>query len=365
MGNPATPEVGGAITEQPAPRRPLSLVHGYAAKTKGGRLEPFAYEPPELKEHEVRVAVTHCGLCYSDLQAIDDDYGITNYPFVPGHEIVGVVSEVGPRVTEVTKGARVGIGWQARSCGRCEYCVRGENNLCEEFVDDGVWTPYGGFASSVSVDERFAFPLPQDLRSEHAAVLLCAGLSTYAPLRAYGAGPGTRVGVIGVGGTGHLALQFAHALGSEVTAFSSSPAKADEARAFGADHFVRVDDEDALKKLVLSLDLVLYTSHGSLDWTRVIYTLRNHGRLVLIGFPEANVSFDALETVAHEYSITGSFLGSRAAMREMLSFAQDRGVRPQVELMPMSAANEALETLKENRARYRIVLVRPTSESEP
>ena len=335
--------------------------HGYAAMVKGGTLERLAYEPPKLKAHAARGTGTHCGRCNSDLQAIDDDYGITNYPFVPGHEIVGLVSEVGPAVRELKVGTRVGIGWQARSCGRCEYCRRGDDHLCEEFVDNGVWTPYGGLASSVAVDAGFAFPLPKGMPSQDAAVLLCAGLSTYAPLRTYRAGPSTQVGILGVGGLGHLAIQFAHALGCEVTVFSSSPGKERLARAFGADHFLRVDDVARLKKLVLRLDLILYTSHGIPDWTRVVYTLRNHGRLVLIGFPAADVTFDALELVAHEYSLTGSFLGNRATMREMLSVARAKHIQPRVERMPMEKVNEAIQRLKENKARYRIVLVNEPS----
>jgi uncharacterized zinc-type alcohol dehydrogenase-like protein len=357
---PGIPSRTAATHEVKGHRTSPSTIAGYAAKAKGQTLERFAYEAPKLKDHEVRVSVTHCGICYSDLQAIDDDYGITNYPFVPGHEIVGFVSEVGPAVRELMVGARVGIGWQARTCGRCEDCLRGDENLCKEFVDNGLWTPYGGFAPSVAVDERFAFPLPGGMLSEDAAVLLCAGLSTYAPLRTYKAGPSSKVGIIGVGGLGHLAIQFAHGLGCEVTVFSSSPGKESEARAFGADHFLMVNDAAALKKLVLSLDLILYTSHSVPDWTPVIYTLRNHGRLVMIGFPAANVSFDALELVAHEYSITGSFLGNRTTMREMLAFAQAKHIKPRVELMPMAQVNEAIQRLKENRARYRIVLVNET-----
>ena len=329
---------------------------GFAAPAKGQALERFAYEPPRLKNREVRVSVTHCGICYSDLQAIDDDYGITKYPFVPGHEIVGFVSDVGPAVTELKEGVRVGIGWQGRSCGRCEDCLRGDDHLCKEVEDNGMWTPYGGFATSVSVDERFAFPLPEAMPSEDAAVLLCAGLSTYSPLRTYKAGPSTKVGVIGVGGLGHLAIQFAHALGCEVTVLSSSPGKEEQARAFGADHFLLSGDTGSLKKLVLGLDLILYTAHSVPDWTRLVNALRNNGHLVVIGFPPKDVTFDAMELVVHQVSITGSFLGNRATMREMLSVAQAKGVKPWVERMPMAQVNEAIQRLKENKARYRIVL---------
>ena len=330
-------------------------VRGYAAMAKGLELEPFNYEPPELDENDVRISVTHCGLCYTDVHAIDDYYEITDYPFVPGHEVVGHVSEMGPAVTGLEVGDRVGVGWQGRSCGRCEWCARGEDHLCKEVVDNGSWTPYGGFSSSIKVDSGFAYPLPDALPSETAAVLLCAGVTVYSPLRSY-ADPSQKVGVIGVGGLGHLAIQFAHALGCEVTAISSSPGKEGEARALGADHFIVSGDKDELDRSE-SHDLFLYTAHADIDWTSLLFNLKNNGRLVMIGFSQVPVKFEPLELVVHQQSITGSFLGSPAMMREMLAFAEEKGIRPKVEVMPMSQVNEAIRRLKEGKVHYRIVLV--------
>jgi uncharacterized zinc-type alcohol dehydrogenase-like protein len=189
---------------------------------------------------------------------------------------------------------------------------------------------------------------------EVAAVLMCAGTSVYSPLRTYAAGPVRKVGILGVGGLGHLAIQFAHALGCEVTALSSSPTKEQEAIAFGADHFVVVGDPAAMTKVDYAFDLLLCTAHGEIDWESLLMTLRKKGRLVLIGFPR--VSIQPTDLVAHQLSITGSFLGSRATMREMLSFAQAQGIAPQVEQMAMAHVNDAIRRVKENRARYRIVL---------
>ena len=236
---------------------PLPTIHGHAAKAAGQRLEPFAYEQPPLGESEVRVSVTHCGVCYSDVQAIDDFYGITTYPFVPGHEIVGHVSELGPEATGLRKGERVAIGWQGRSCGKCEWCLRGDEQLCVDVEKNGVWFPHGGFSSSVVADSRFVYPAPDSMPSEHAAVLMCAGITVFSALRNHSAGPSTRVGVIGVGGLGHLAIQFARALGCRVTAFSSSPEKREEALGFGADEFVSVGDRSSLKQRETSYDLLL------------------------------------------------------------------------------------------------------------
>jgi len=332
------------------------LVKGFAAKAVGQPLEPFTYESAQLGEQEVRVSITHCGVCYTDIQGMEDHYGIVTFPFVPGHEIVGTVSEVGRAVSGLKEGDRVGIGWQGRSCMHCEYCLRGEEQLCVDIGNCGTWEPYGGFAASVVVDGRFAYPLPAGMPSEVAAVLMCAGISVYSPLRAYAAKGSPKVAVAGVGGLGHLALQFAHAFGCEVTAISSSPGKKKQALKFGADHFI-LADEDSLRQVRLNYDLLLYTSHGKSDWTSLLYSLKTNGRLAVVGFPDDQVMFDPLELVVHQFSMTGSFIGSRAGMQEMLAFAQAHGIAPKLELMPMSQANEAVLKVSQNRARYRIVLV--------
>ncbi len=346
-----------AKREKDAIREPIHAVSGLAAMAKGQQLEPFTYDPPKLKEHDVRVSVTHCGICFSDIQAIDDDFNITPYPFVPGHEIVGRVSEVGPAVEGLRVGDKVGMGWQARSCGKCEWCLKGEEQLCEDVDKNGVWIPHGGFASSVTADGRFVYHLPERMPPEVAAVLLCAGVTVYSPLRAYKAGPSSKVCVVGVGGLGHLAIQFARALGSEVTVISSSPGKKEEAFGFGASHFVLAGDKERMKQLQYTFDQVLYTAHADLDWTRLLLTVKTNGRLVIMGFPPANVSVDLMELVVHQQSITGSFLGSRAVMREMLDFAHAHKIAPKVELMPMARANDAVHRVRENKARYRVVLI--------
>ena len=336
---------------------PLATILGYAARAVGQPLEPFTYAPPELGEQDVRVSVTHCGVCHSDIQAIDDYYGITTFPFVPGHEIVGYVSAVGRAAAGLKEGDRVGIGWQGRSCMKCEWCLQGEEHLCREIADAGTWLPYGGFASSVMVDSRFAYPLPDAMPSETAAVLMCAGISVYSPLRSYAAKLSQKIGIIGVGGLGHLAIQFARALGYEVTAISSSPQKKDQAMAFGADHFL-VLDKPSLRQAEFYFDLLLCTANGKLAWELLLDTLKKNGRLILLGFPD--VAFNSTDLVAHQLTITGSFLGNRASMREMLTFAQVHAITPVVERMPMTRANEAIQRVKENQARYRIVLVNDT-----
>ncbi|MDH4211939.1 MAG: NAD(P)-dependent alcohol dehydrogenase [candidate division WOR-3 bacterium] len=339
-----------------------STIRAYVAMERGKTLELKSLEAPKLGDNDVRVSVTHCGVCHTDVSAIDDYYDITNYPFVPGHEVVGYISEVGRAASGFKEGDRVGVGWQGRSCMKCEWCLKGEEQLCMDIVKSATWDPYGGFSSSIIADSRFTYQLPQAMRPEVAAVLLCAGVTVYSPLRTYAKkGTAPKIGIVGVGGLGHLALQFAHALGYEVTAISSSPKKKEEALAFGADHFIDSNDRDSLRRVEFEYDLLLCTSSGGLSWFSLLETLKKRGKMVLVGFPM--IDLKPIDIVSHELSITGSFLGNRAIMKEVLEFAQAQGITPKVELMPMSQVNEALQRVKENKARYRIVLVNEGAES--
>jgi uncharacterized zinc-type alcohol dehydrogenase-like protein len=335
-----------------------STILGYAAMAVGESLKPYYYEPPEMGINDVRVSVTHCGVCHSDIHAVDDYYDITNYPFVPGHEIVGYVSQLGSAVSGLKKGDRVGIGWQGRSCNQCEWCKKGEEQLCMEIVDSATWVPYGGFSSSVVVDHRFAYPLPEDMPSEVAAVLMCAGITVYSPLQSFAAVACMKIAILGIGGLGHLAIQFAHALKHEVTVISSSIDKKEQAFAFGADHFILSTDQEELRQHYFYFDILLITATGELPWYYLLNIMKKEGRIILVSFPD--ISMHPRDLVAHNVSITGSFLGNREMMREMLKFAQEHDITPMVEVMPMAKVNEAIEMIKENKARYRIVLVNET-----
>jgi alcohol/geraniol dehydrogenase (NADP+) len=330
-------------------------LQAYAAPAVGQPLVPVEYDEPKLKQGEIRVAVTHCGVCHTDIHAIDDYYGIVEFPFVPGHEIVGHVAEVGAAVSDVREGDRVGIGWLGRSCGTCEWCRAGEEQLCMDIVPSGVWVPYGGFSTSVVADHRFVYPLPPAMPPEVGAVLMCAGVTVYSPLRRYAGQPKPRVAVVGVGGLGHLAIQFAHALGYQVAAISSSPQKRAQALAFGADLFIDSSDPANLRRHDYAFDLLMCTSSGGIPWESLLMILKKRGRLVLLGFPD--VQLNSTDLVAHELSIIGSFLANRATTREALLVAQDHGIAPEIELMPMAQVNDAIQRVRENKARYRIVLV--------
>src|SRR5438477_10141571 len=226
----------------------MSEIHGLGVHAAGAQLLAYKYDPGALGAGEVEIKISHCGICHSDVHLIDNDWGFSKYPFIPGHEIVGTVVAMGADVRNHAIGQRVGVGWQADSCGICEWCRQGDEHLCAKSQPTCVGRN-GGFADKVRVNSKFAIPVPEALESENAAPLMCGGITVYSPLRNHGVRPSSRVGVIGIGGLGHLGIQFAKAFGAEVTAFSTSKDKEEEARKLGAHNFVNTRDTGALKKI--------------------------------------------------------------------------------------------------------------------
>src|SRR6201985_3168544 len=298
-------------------RGTMPEIRGYATHAAGAELLAYRYEVGELGPNEVDIRISHCGVCRSDLHLIDNDWQVSKFPFVPGHEIVGTVEAVGTAVRNLQPGERVGVGWQAGSCGNCKWCRSGKENLCPESKPTCVHRN-GGFADAVRVPARFVVPIPEALDSENAAPLLCAGITVYTPLRTYGVSPASRVGVVGIGGVGHLALQFARVFGAEVTAFSTSPAKEPDARSLGADHFVNTRETKTLKKLAGHFDLILSTVEADQDWSAYIAALRPHGSLCFVGAPPGVLGGDVYPLVSGNKSITGSPNGRPRMSRGML-----------------------------------------------
>ena len=330
-------------------------IHGLAVYAAGAQLVAYKYNPGELKANEVEIKISHCGVCHSDLHLIDNDWGFSKYPFIPGHEIVGKVSAVGSDVRDLALGQRVGVGWQADSCGICEWCRRGEEHLCAAAQPTCVGRN-GGYADSIRVNSRFAIPVPEALESENVAPLLCAGITVYSPLRNHNVRPSSRVGIIGIGGLGHLGIQFAHAFGAEVTAFSSSADKEEEALKLGADHFVNMRDNGSLKKIAGSFDLLLSTVSGDLDWQALLNCLRPKGTLCIMGVPPSPISINAFSLIGGQRAIAGSPTGSPRDLYEMLDVAARHNIKAITVCFPMAKANEALVKLKKNQLRYRAVL---------
>ncbi|MFH1725053.1 MAG: NAD(P)-dependent alcohol dehydrogenase [Elusimicrobiota bacterium] len=330
-------------------------IHAYAANKAKGKLVPFVYDSGRLGAHDAEIEITHCGICHSDIHLIDNDWKGSRYPLVPGHEIVGTVKRLGPAVRRLAVGQRVGVGWQCGACGSCDCCVRGDENLCGRSAAT-CYGNHGGFADARRVDSRFAFPIPDSLDSAQAAPLLCGGITVYSPLAHYGVRPSMRVGVIGVGGLGHLALRFARAFGCEVTAFSGSPDKEGEAMKFGAHRFVPSRDKDALASAAGSLDFLLATVPADLDWAAYMGVLRPDGRLCFVGAIPSEVSLPVFSLIAGRKSVCGSPIGGRRTIREMLEFAARHRIGAQVETLPMARANEGVQTVRRGKPRFRIVL---------
>ena len=332
-------------------------IQAYAALGPGMPLQPFEYEPTplQLEPAQVEIAVSHCGICHTDLHLLNNDWGFTQYPMVPGHEIVGAITQLGRGVKSLREGQRVGVGWESGSCGECEYCVRGDENLCLEWK--GTCTHgYGGFAGAIRVDSRFVIPIPESLASEPAAPLLCGGITVYAPL-AQEVRSAMRVGVVGVGGLGHLAVQYARAFGCEVAAFSSSPDKEAEARRLGAPQFINARDAAAMEKTANKFDFVISTVPADLNWLDYLNALKPKGKLCIVGVPQNDIRLPAFPLILGRKSVFGSPVGGPSLIREMLEFSARHGVQPVTERIPMAQANEALDRLRRNQARYRIVLV--------
>ena len=340
---------------EPVDRTVNRSVDAYAATAAGAPLEPHRYRPRPLRPMDVEIAITHCGVCHSDLHFIDNDFGLSAYPLVPGHEVVGEVVALGSDVRQLRVGQRVGVGFLAGADFTCEQCAAGRDNFCEN------WEPTclgreGGFAQRIVADSRLAFPIPDAIASEHAAPLMCAGVTVFAPLLRYADGA-TRVGVIGIGGLGHLALQYARALGCHVTAFTTSADKETEARELGAHDVVNTSEEGALAARAGNCDLLLCTVTSDLPWNDYLGVLRRNGKLCLLGFPEHEVSIAAVPFVFAQRSLVSSGIGSRLEIARMLDFSARHHIRPQVELFPMREVNTALERLRKNDVRYRAVLV--------
>lgn len=333
----------------------MAKVHAWAAHAAKQKLEPYTFDPGPLGSEEVEIAVEYCGLCHSDVSMIRDEWGMARYPLIPGHEIVGRVVALGDHARGLMAGQRVGVGWNAGSCMHCQQCMTGQHNLCAEAVPTIVGHS-GGFAERIRTHWAWTIPLPGALDMSSAGPLFCAGVTVFAPLSVFGVKPTDRVGVVGIGGLGHLALRFANAWGCEVTAFTSHASKADEAKGFGAHHVVSSRDSEAIRKLAGTLDFLLVTVNVSLDWSAMMVALRPNGRLHVVGAIVAPLTITAMDLIFGQKRVSGSPTGAPAVIASMLDFAARHKIAPQVEHFPMSKVNEAVEHLMSGKARYRIVL---------
>jgi len=329
--------------------------HAYAASKPHGALEPFRFNPGELGPEEVEIKVTHCGICHSDVSMLDNEWGMSKYPFVPGHEAVGTVVALGEEAKGLKIGQRVGIGWSAASCLSCQQCLSGDHNLCAQNVGTIVGR-HGAFADRVRVQWPWARPIPEGLDSAKIGPLLCGGITVFQPLLQHNVPSTARVGVIAIGGLGPMALQFANKWGCEVHAFTTSDSKEKEAHELGAHYVHNTKRDGELKKIAGSLDLIISTINVPLDVPGLLDALSPKGILHVVGAVLEPLPVPAFGLIMGAKSVSGSPTGGPVAIDHMLTFSARHGVAPVTEMFPMSKVNEAFERLRSGKARYRIVL---------
>lgn len=332
-------------------------ITGYAAHSKAGELSLDNFDAGDVSAEDIVIKISHCGVCVSDIDLIDDVFGQGGFPLVPGHEVVGIVEQAGELVTAVKVGDRVGIGPIRSSCGQCGECHSARDHYCPTKTVTASPGGLGGFADRIIVPGRSAVPIPEALPSAEAAPLLCAGLTTFSALRRLGKF-GDNVAVLGVGGLGHLAVQFAHHMGMKVTTLSLNLDETEIARhqALGAQACVDVESEVDMKSLMGSFDLILSTAYGKIDWFQYLNMLRPEGKLCVIGASLEPLGFPAGMLILGARSVVGSAAGSSRDMRDMLNFAAEFGVKPEIEVAPMSDINKAIAKVKAGQVRYRMVL---------
>lgn len=339
-------------------------VRGYAAMAGGQPLQSWSFERREPGDNDVQIEITHSGICHSDIHRVREEWQSQQFPIVPGHEILGQVTAVGQKVTKFAVGQRVGVGVYVDSCRECDNCLAGEGNYCREGMvetfagveRDGVTPTQGGYSTGIVVDENYVVSVPDQLDSAAAAPLMCAGITVFAPLKRFGAGPGKRVGVVGLGGLGHLAVLFAKALGAEVTVFSHSDSKRDDAHALGADHFVLSTDAEHMASGAMSYDVIVNTVSAPLDPADYLAQLGLGGVLVFVGLSGKPYPVNAFDVLNQRRMIAGSTIGSVGELQEMLDFAASHGVQARVEVIDASEINDAYERVVSSDVRYRFVI---------
>lgn len=332
-------------------------IKSYAAMKAGQALEMYEYDAGELGAEEVEVEVEYCGVCHSDLSMIDNEWGISSYPTIAGHEVIGRVAALGEAAKSkgLSLGQRVGIGWTAKSCQHCDACINGEQVNCEQGTTPTILN-HGGFAEKLRADWQWVIPLPESLDVESAGPLLCGGITVFKPLLMSNITATSRVGVIGIGGLGHIAIKILRAMGAEVVAFSSTPDKKQSILDMGADEVVNSRDPEALKKLAGRFDLILSTVAVDLDWQPYFNALAPQGKFHTVGAVMKPFQVKAFDLIMGDKSVTGSSTGSPGQLRSLLKLASRANIAPKVEFFPMSRINDALEHVRAGKANYRVVL---------
>lgn len=338
-------------------------VIGYAANEAKAALTPFHFERRNLRDNDVMIDILYCGICHTDIHQVKNEWGLSTYPMVPGHEIVGKVSETGSQVTQFKVGDKVGIGCFVDSCRNCDACHRGLEQHCKSVIytyngieKDGKTPTQGGYSNKIIVNENYVLRMPDNLPTESAAPLLCAGITLYSPLKKWKAGPGKKVAIIGLGGLGHIGVKIAHALGAEVTVLSHSLKKQLDAQKMGADNFYATSDPKTFEKLQGYFDIIINTVSSDLNLTQYLNLLRLEGTMVIVGAPEKDVQLNAHSLISSRRNLAGSLIGGISETQEMLDFCSKHNIACDVELIPIQKVNEAYERILNSDVRYRFVI---------
>ena len=344
---------------------------GYAAKRAQGRLEPFSFERRNPGPKDVVIEISYAGICHSDIHQVRDEWGGARFPMVPGHEIAGKVVATGSGVTRFSVGDLAGVGCMVDSCRVCPSCSSGEEQFCDSgpvwtynsVERDGITPTYGGYSNLIVVSEDFVLVLPDNLPLAHVAPLLCAGITTYSPLRRFGVREGMEVGVVGLGGLGHMAIKFARAMGARVTVFSTSPAKEADARKLGAHDFILTKMEGWGTKVANSFDLILDAVSATHDLAPYLGALRRDGSAVLLGVPEKPLSIHSFLLISRRRNLTASLIGGIRETQEMLDYCGQKGIVSDIELIPIQQVNEAYDRTLAGNVSYRFVIDMSTLEN--
>ena len=331
------------------------MIKAYAAMSKGSSLELYEYEAEPLKPNEVNIKVESCGICHSDISAIDGSWGISKYPMVAGHEVIGEIIGTGSDVSLHKIGDRVGLGWHSGYCNDCVQCDAGDHNFCSS-TKKTVFSQHGGFAEQVTADQVSVISIPTGVKHEDAGPLLCGGITVFTPIVEFNINKNHKVGIIGIGGLGHLALKFYKALGCHVTAFTNSNDKDNLLESLGADVIVSSTDKSKIKNLGGQFDLIISTVNVKLDWNLFLSTITPRGRLHFVGAVLAPIETSVFSLMSGRKSISGSPVGSPNNIRKMLDFCAQHNISPMTEHFKFSEINSAIEKLRNNRIRFRAVL---------
>ncbi len=342
----------------------MSTTKAYSASSAKARVLPTEIERRPVAANDVQIAIEHCGVCHTDIHFVNNDWGMTNYPVVPGHEIVGRVTEVGSAVSKFKVGDRAAIGCLVDSCGVCSNCENGHEQYClngftatynSETKDPGGFT-YGGYSQSIVAQESFVLKVPDSLKGPGIAPLLCAGITTYSPLRNWQIGPESKVGVIGLGGLGHMGVKFSHALGAHTTMITSSEQKGEDARLLGADEVLLSSSLDALAKEAGSFDFLLNTIPVNHDLTPYLELLKTNGTMCVVGAVEPLSQVNAAQLIFGRRSLAGSLIGGIAETQEMLDFCGKKQILSDVEVISINQINDAYERMQKRDIKYRFVI---------